>query len=214
LKMLLPHGVPTLEAMATKNFTRPDNVFLSDSLMDRCAKCTTAPGQRPPKTDHIPIIWDIELSLKRKEYRPRLAWALVDWEEYREKLEKRLEPHPYPEEIENIEEFQEVLTTLQKAIQETTDECVQRHKIVPYTKRWWNKDLNEKRKLARQLGKKSYHCRLNGRDPIHEEYRRARNDYTNSIKRAKKECWTRWLETVNDLTMWQTSSFISSPSTD
>ena len=43
MEMLLPKDIPTLEVMATKNWTRPDNVFSSDNLGDKVIYCTTDP---------------------------------------------------------------------------------------------------------------------------------------------------------------------------
>ena len=44
MKMALPKGIPTLEAMNTKNYTRPDNVFCSSALL--------IPLQDAPQTQH------------------------------------------------------------------------------------------------------------------------------------------------------------------
>lgn len=214
LKMALPHGTPTLEAMTTGNHTRPDNVFISDSIMDRLVSCTTTPERRPPKTDHFPIMCRLRLSLEYKEPVRRLNWSKTDWSEYRDTLREKLESTPHPEDIRTREEFDDLLGTLNRAIQDTTDKHVDRQKLTPYTKRWWTKDLNELRKMAHHLGKKSYGKRSDREHPIHEEFRRARNRYTNSIKLAKEQCWMKWLDAVRDDNMWKTSAYISSPSTD
>ena len=56
MEMLLPKDVPTLEAMVTKTWTHPDNVFGSDNLGDKVIYCTTDPWLRGPGTDHMPIL--------------------------------------------------------------------------------------------------------------------------------------------------------------
>ena len=43
MAMALPKGIPTLEAMATKNWTRLDNVFCSSNLEDKVIYCTMDP---------------------------------------------------------------------------------------------------------------------------------------------------------------------------
>jgi len=40
MAMLLPKGIPTLEAMVTKNWTHPDNIF---TVHGRIKWCTVAP---------------------------------------------------------------------------------------------------------------------------------------------------------------------------
>jgi hypothetical protein len=86
LKMALPQGIPTLESMAMKNFTRTNNVFISDDLFDRCTRCTTLPEHRPPKTDHIPVVWDLDFALERKMVQQQLNWGFTNWEEFSAKL--------------------------------------------------------------------------------------------------------------------------------
>ena len=53
--MALPKGIPTLESMVTKNWTRPDNAFCSGNLIDKLVYCTTDLRLCRPSTDHVPI---------------------------------------------------------------------------------------------------------------------------------------------------------------
>ncbi|EUC66991.1 reverse transcriptase from transposon X-element protein, putative, partial [Rhizoctonia solani AG-3 Rhs1AP] len=55
LEMALPRDLPTLQSTSSKNFTRPDNVFLSAPLAEARISCDTAPASQPPCTDHFPI---------------------------------------------------------------------------------------------------------------------------------------------------------------
>ena len=43
MMMALPKDIPTLESMATKNWTRPDNVFCTPGLMDKLIFFVTEP---------------------------------------------------------------------------------------------------------------------------------------------------------------------------
>jgi hypothetical protein len=138
----------------------------------------------------------------------------MDWEDFKTKLGDRLDARPYPEDIRDKMEFHEVLSMLQSAIKETIKECVPRCKITPYTKWWWDDDLKEKRAIAHRLGKCSYNRRAHAHDPVHEEYRQARNRYSNSIKMAKDKCWETWLASIDDYKMWHVHTYISTPSTD
>jgi hypothetical protein len=214
LKMLLPQGIPMLQAMATKNYTCTDNVFILDELMDTCDRCTTLTHHRPPKTDHLPVVWDLDLVIERKTVKQRLDWLDTDWEEFNEKLRERLNVILYPEDICSVEEFHNILGGMQGAIQDTIKQCVSRKKIMPYTKQWWSEELAGLRAVAHRLGKCSYCRRTCIDDPIHEEYRWARNRYTCSIKIAKDKCWEEWLKSVNDFNMWRANLYISTSSTD
>src|SRR6266481_4386627 len=61
--MLLPKGIPTLQLMATGNWTRVDNVFATANMEGLVVICDTAPGQRGPSTDHVPVLTTLELSV-------------------------------------------------------------------------------------------------------------------------------------------------------
>ena len=56
LEMALPPTIPTLEATRTKNLTRPDNVFCTETLLQSLRSCSVAPELRPTRTDHFPIL--------------------------------------------------------------------------------------------------------------------------------------------------------------
>lgn len=44
LDMMLPEGIPTLEASNTKNLTRVDNIFATNNIHDRFIRCDTDVG--------------------------------------------------------------------------------------------------------------------------------------------------------------------------
>jgi hypothetical protein len=43
MKMALPKDIPTLESTATKNYTRVDNIFCSEELLEAFISCNTMP---------------------------------------------------------------------------------------------------------------------------------------------------------------------------
>ena len=72
---------------------------------------------------------------------------------------------------------------------------------------------NEKKKMQQLGGRAKYH-RLNMRHPVHEEYRRQRNHYSEMIRKAKTEHWIEWLEGLDESSVWQASRIVMSPATD
>lgn len=56
MQMALPKDLPTLEVSTTKNYTRVDNVFCLETLIDALISCNTFPQWQPQKIDHLPII--------------------------------------------------------------------------------------------------------------------------------------------------------------
>ena len=61
--------------------------------------------------------------------------------------------------------------------------------ITSYSKRWWNKEVSEARatwaKDKRRLGRDK---------SLKEEFKQARNQYFRTIKKAKRECWQKFLQ--------------------
>jgi len=62
LQMNLPRDTPMLWALMSGNFTRPDNFFIASSLTrSRPIRCCTLPEEHPARTDHMPIITDLDI---------------------------------------------------------------------------------------------------------------------------------------------------------
>ena len=59
----LPKDMPTLQSSSTGNWTRPDNMFCMDHSEEIVVSCTMDPGQRGPKTDHIPVLTELNLEV-------------------------------------------------------------------------------------------------------------------------------------------------------
>ena len=61
--MLLPKNIPTLQSMATKNWTRVDNVFATQGTEHLVVACDTDPRLWGPGTDHVPILTTLDLEV-------------------------------------------------------------------------------------------------------------------------------------------------------
>lgn len=65
MHMALRPGINTLESTSSKNYTRPDNIWVSDTLRQNIVKCDVLPSERPVCTDHLPIIITLDISPAR-----------------------------------------------------------------------------------------------------------------------------------------------------
>jgi len=90
LQMALPKDTPTLQALSTRNFTRPDNVFISSSIVGHLICCRTLPDERPARADHIPIISELDLELDEQEETPCPNFKMAEWKAVRELLTAKL----------------------------------------------------------------------------------------------------------------------------
>ena len=102
----LPKDIPTLQSSSTGNWTRPDNVFCTDHSEEILISCTTDPGQRGPKTDHIPVLMEIDLAIPLAPDTMTCNYRAVDWEEFDEYLNGTLACLPPPAPIVTEEDFQ------------------------------------------------------------------------------------------------------------
>jgi len=210
----LPQGIATLEASNTKNHTRPDNVFCSAELEHTFTQCSVEYQLRPVITDHFPIISTLDLRPERTDTTPKSNYRNVEWNEFREALSTHLNMIPLPTEINSTEQFNAAFTHLTHAIAAAVNDKVPKSNPSSYAKRWWSKELDAKRKKVHKLGAKARDklaCRL---DPIHEEFRTARNNFSNNIKKAKEEHWVEWLESLTPAGTWNFHRYAASNPAD
>jgi hypothetical protein len=214
MKMPLPPSIPTLRVHNTGNHTRVDNVFCTENTMDAIIKCNTDNTSQPVRTDHYLIDTQIDIYTPKTKWKPRHNFRTTDWPEFVKTLKNNLANLPLPTEIENISDFNHRLKELNKAVHDTIKKHVKLSKPCPYSKRWWSNELAIEKKKMRQLGGRSKYHRPNAHHPVHEEYRKQRNRYSEMICKAKAEHWVEWLESLDQTSLWQASRLVTSPATD
>ena len=206
--------IPTLEACSTKNYTRVNNIFCSAELIDNFVSCNTYPQWRPQKTDHLPIISELEIEPERTEHTEKFNYKLTDWEEFRRTLATSLAEIQETENFTSIEECLNQINKLDTAIKGAIKKHIPTTKLSPYVKRWWNKELANLKRSKERLARRSYKRRAVDEDPIHEEFRRAWNNYSMMIQKTKEEHWLEWLETLDNEGVWTTNQMVSGAATD
>jgi ssDNA-binding Zn-finger/Zn-ribbon topoisomerase 1 len=194
LLMALPRDLPTLQSSSTKNYTRTDNIFASETLIERLVGCNTAPDRRPPKTDHLPTHFSVKAETPRAREAKCYNFKEGNWDKYSKELERRLAALPGCARIHTQEELDSRVERLTQAIWEAVKESVPMLIISHHSKRWWRKGLTNLRRESRQLANAAYKCRDSPDHPVHADYRRARNIYAQAIKDSKRTHWEDFLE--------------------
>ena len=82
--------------------------------MDVIIKCDTEDSAQPVKTDHYPIVTQIDIHAPRTAWKPRWNFRLTDWTELIKTLKDDLTSIPLPTEIASIQEFDNKLKTLNR----------------------------------------------------------------------------------------------------
>ena len=214
LHLLLPKGIPTLKSSAG-TFTRPDNVFGTPALVGRLESCNVYPEYQPPMADHFPIVTTIDVSFKVNMYKEVFCWRKVDWEDFGKELESKLKDlNLAGDSIETIPQFEDKLEKLMSTIAEVKKSKVPTSEPSPFTKRWWTKDLEKKRREVAKLERIARPYKNDSTHPFVRNHHEARNRYGELIDRAKKDCWEAYLETADTTTVWQVGKTIKTQPTD
>lgn len=160
MAMALPKGIPTLEALNTKNYTRPNNVFCSSQLLGAFISCKTVPAAHPPHTNHLPVQSEIDTDLSTNTPATHPNYRATDWGRFTDHLKMLLSAIPPPRCIETAEGFNAAVANLTQAIQATIGAVVPVSKPTPFSKQWWTSDLRKARQKMRSVGQISYTNRI------------------------------------------------------
>ena len=134
MTMALPRGIPTLQAMSTKNWTWVDNVFTTENLAESLICCDTDPCRHGPGTDHVPILTITDLEVQQRTAGSFRDFRSTNWENFHEELVQQLEDIPDPGMIQTEGQFQEVVSDLIGAIQAAIEAKVPILKPTPFSR--------------------------------------------------------------------------------
>jgi len=214
LRMAPPPGRPTLQALSTGNWTRPDNVWCTSHTVDLFIRCDTDPGLRGPNTDHLPILLVLDTQIVRSERNPTRNFRATDWDEFADHLNTILSHSLEPRRLDSIEEFQAAIRVVSASIKSTIETHIPMTKPLPHTKRWWTQELSNMRKRKNRLSKESYQWRGLPDHPSHQQHRQVSKEYTTLIEKTKKMHWEDWLLNASERDIWTASKYATNPPID
>ena len=214
LELALPSGTPTHCHNVTKKWSRLDQVFISEHSVNMLTACDTLTEHMGIKTDHLPILTELNLSVSITEDSPAPNYREVDWEAFRKELGKVLDNTQPAERIDNQRQLDRSCGNLTKAIQNVIQTQVPVAKISPKTKRWWTKELTQLRRHAEKLGRQAYRQRACLDHVIHAERKEAAKKYAKVLQHTKRQHWRDWLEKADEPDIWTANRIISAPATD
>jgi hypothetical protein len=216
--MTLPKGIPTLQHMRTKKYSRPDNLFCNIALQPYIIKCEVQPWHKPSCTDHYPIVTHLDLPQTRIPEDPSYNFRTADWDKFNKALKIKLSnlkiklsnlPQPGP--FTGSQQLFALGDSLTKALQETIQEKFTCSKPRPDAKRWWNSDLTGMRKELNRLRSLSYKNRTITNHPSHRELRRKSKVYGKAIISEKRAHWAEYLEDMVASDIWTANKYLKNP---
>ena len=119
MDMALPKGIPTLKHMVTNLYSRTDNVWCSETLLNRVLHCDVDGYLQPPCTDHLPIVTTIDIPQEQLNSTPSPNFRMADWDLFWEHLQENLTNIPLPTLIDTSEQLQQAAENLMSAYQTT-----------------------------------------------------------------------------------------------
>lgn len=125
--------IPTLQSSSTGNWTRPDNMFCTDHSEEILISCMTDPGQRGPKTDHVPILSELDLTVPLAPNAKTRNYREVDWEEFKDYLNEALVRLPPLAPIILEQEFQCMAKNIDLTLHDTVEKHILKTKPCPHT---------------------------------------------------------------------------------
>ena len=154
--ILLLKGMPMMQSMATKNWTRVDNIFATANTEDSVVICDMDPRQRGLGTDHVPILTTLDISVPKVEEEGCRNFRTMDWDRFRQELEAQLSLILGPCTLINESQFQKAIDDLTVALQKTIEAVVPLLQPLPHSFRWWSKELSQLKKETNRLASCSY----------------------------------------------------------
>ena len=134
LNMALPKGLPTLQHMVTKKYSRPDNVFVTKGLSDLITRCKVDPSSQPSFTDHFPIVTNLQIPQKKSATQISYNFKNIDWDSCRNNLRTKLNIASIPLHLLNPEQVNEAIKSLTTSIQSTIKDSATQIKPRPMLK--------------------------------------------------------------------------------
>ncbi|KAG2076436.1 hypothetical protein BDR04DRAFT_947760, partial [Suillus decipiens] len=205
----LPHGTPTLQASSTGNWTHPDNVFGTKNILNAIVSCNMIPDLYGPKTDHLPILLTLDLTIPHTFHEMHHNWWKVDWDAFKMHLQTAITTKPASPLISD-DEFQQAAHHLINAIMFTMDACILFSKPCPHSKRWWTKHLMDLQQHIRDLNKFAYQMWAVLLHLVHTDLKKMKQLYADEITVTKTQYWIKWLENIEGNDLWTANRYISS----
>lgn len=112
MNMALQKGIPTLQHMVMKRYSRPEYIFLTEEILDWVISCKVDQALRPVLTDHFLITTKIVIAQGCTVEASSYNYRKTNWDLFKNNLMTKLNlpPPPPPQTpITNTEQLDEAI---------------------------------------------------------------------------------------------------------
>jgi hypothetical protein len=207
LKPVLPAG--TITFIPAK--TAIDLVWGNQYIEQRLIKCRIAKSCEHG-SDHHPI--EIILNLHPCPYGPephrRYNYNKTDWKAFEAKLESYL-PVLNPATTPTTETVDTMARGIVGAIRLTTEETTPPLDLCPFSKRWWNKELEELREQTQRAGRR---YRKYGRMEDKNKWRENEKAFRKKHHESKRNTWQKFVGEADEQSIFKVNKYLNSTPTN
>jgi len=207
LKPMLPAGTITFPRVKTAI----DLVWGNDYVEQRIIKCRIA-GNCEHGSDHLPV--ETILNLQPCPYGPEAQqpynYTKTNWKIFEQKLESYL-PTLNHFATPTAESVDQLATDTSMAIRRATAETTPRANICPFSKRWWNEDL-DKLRMETQRARRRF--KKYGRQEDEDAWKEHRRIYYRKINESKRDTWQKFVGEADERDIWKVNKYLNSTPTN
>ena len=216
LEMVLPKGIPTLEARHGGRWTRPDNIWRNANTVSTTLACEVQSNLHPANTDHLPIITTLDLSYYPTRSSTCFNFKLADWKFFKNSVQEMLNnlPPMNTPEFNSTEDLEEAVNKLFRILQEATAKHIPAAKPQPHLKQWQNKTLLILRRQKNRASTKHFKWHGLQNHPSHDKYQKTQKEFAMAIDKAKANHWKEWIEHISGDNLWKVNKYMSASPTD
>lgn len=206
LRLCLPPGTPTFLSDAHDTQSTLDLVFCSEILEEQLTACTTDYGHT---SDHSAVFANFDIDTERREPEVRPQFRACDWTAYADTFGQAIRTEPSPTTLDTRARVDNSTRHLKRLMSAALQQHVPKAKQLPYSKRWWTRELSDLRLQANQAQRAAQ----KNPSPVRIATMEAtRNKYQKRIEKTKRQHWKDWVEAADEQTIWTASKYVSNPS--
>ena len=201
-----------LQSSSMCNWTQLDNIFCTEHTSNTIVLCNTAPDKCRPKTNHVPILTTLDMSIQASPDSPSWNYQSIDWDKFNSALNDVLTNLVGPPHIlETVEEFQQATCNLDLALCQMVELSIPKTSPHPHMKRWWTQDLTKLSDKLKHLRRQAYKLRALPNHDIHTNLQEKENSFSKEIQKMKETHWKDWLNGMAGTNIWIAHKYLLNP---
>jgi exonuclease III len=208
LQTPLPRGIETWFSHDQSQSSTIDLILVTPTLMGEVTRCQTDYTEHGSDHKAIVTVFETRTSAQapdQAENQRRRLWKEADWEKAREAVLNNITSNPQPMDRGDVDHYYKYITDL---IAPAVRDHIPRAKPAPYAKRWWTKELTERRREYTKWKNRAREIRRAGgiSHQAQEIAERLGKDFQQAISVQKTKHWQDFIGEPTNI--WKVSKYL------